>query len=300
MNYRIADRTSNAEFASRINSQRSLMAVMQERATTGKRINRASDDPAGAQAVLNLRTSQSEIEQFQRSAESANQKLVMADDSLNTLGNLMDHVRTLVAQAMSDTTTPEARNAIATEIEGLRGRILSTANTKNGEEYLFGGTRQNAPPFDPVTAAPAAASTTAQYSQIEPGATAIATGVTADKIFSDAASNIFTDLTAAVEALRGAWDSDDQSTVRNTMVRMDVYNHQIMSAQAQIGTNMNAADIAKENLSVSFLTLDERASSIEDADFAETALGMTQAQSTLEAILQVAARGRRSLFDYLG
>jgi len=114
--------------------------------------------------------------------------------------------RTLNLRPLQPTATQAAKNALATEIEALRGRVLNVANSKNGDEYLFGGTRQNAPPFDPATAASAVTPTTKRFVQIEPGANAVAFGTTAETIFADATATIFTDLTNAVNALRGTGD----------------------------------------------------------------------------------------------
>jgi flagellar hook-associated protein 3 FlgL len=301
MNFRIADNASSTDFTSRINSQRNRLSILQERISTGKRINRPSDDPAGAEAVLNLRISQTEIEQFQRNAQTANEKLSATDDALNSYEGMLDRVKTLVSQGLSGTTTQSARNALATEIESLRERILSVSNSKNGDEYVFGGTRQNAPPFDPTTATPANAPTSAQFIQIEPGANAIAVGVTANTVFADANSSIFTDLTNAANALRGTGTATtDQTTLENSMARLKIFSDLVATAHAIVGANMNQTDIAKSNLTTSFLSLDERASNIETADFAETAVGLTDAQRALDATLQVAAKGRRSLFDFLG
>lgn len=301
MNFRVADKTSSSDFTSRINAQNNRLNILQEQISTGKRINRSSDDPVGAEMVLNLRTSQTEIKQFQRNAQAANQKLSAADDTLNNYENILEHVRTLVAQGLSDTTTQPARNNLATEIESLRGRILNVANSKNGDDYLFGGTRQNAPPFDPTTATPANTPTTAQFIQIEPGSNAIAVGVTAETVFSDANSTVFTDLTNAINALRGTGNSTaDRTTLENTMSRLDIYKNQVNSAHAQIGANMNETEAVTENLDNSFLLIDERASEIEGADFAKTAIELADVQRSIEATLQVAAKGRRSLFDYLG
>lgn len=269
--------------------------------TTGKRINRASDDPVGAEVVLSLRTSQTEIRQFQRNAQAASQKLTAADDSLGGYGSLLDRARTLIAQGLTDTTTQEARNAIATELESLRSRILSVANTKSGDDYIFGGTRQNVPPYDPATAAPAGSPTSPQYIQIEPGANPIAVGVTAETVFGDATSTIFADLTSAAAALRGTGNAvADKATLQNTNARLGVYSGLVNNALTIVGANMNSTDIAAETLGNSFSSLDERALALEGADFAETAVGLADAQRALEATLQVAAKGRRSLFDYLG
>lgn len=301
MNIRVADNSTAANFTSRVNNQRNRLSILQEQIASGKRINRPSDDPNGAEAVIKLKTSQKEIEQFERAAQTAQQKLTAADDTLNSYENLLQRVRTLVTQGLSDTTTQTAKNALATEIETLRGRILNTANTNYNGEYLFGGTRQNAPPFDQTTAAPAPTPTTPQFIQLEPGTSAIAVGVTADSFLSDVTSDIFTDLTNAVTALRGTGvPATDRTTLETTMSRLAIYTDLANVAHTYIGANMNAAEIAQENLVNNFQSLTERISAIEDIDFAETALKLTETQRNLEAILQVAGREKRSLLDFLG
>lgn len=299
MYYRVTENKS--DLAARVATQQGRLSMLQERLTTGKRINRPSDDPFGAEAVMNIRTSQTEIEQFKRNAETTWHKLTTADDTLNIYENVIDRVRTLVSRGMSDTTTQQSKEALATELEMVRGQILSIANTKYGDDYVFGGTRQNAPPFDPTTAAPAATPTGSQYVQIEPGANAIASGVTADVIFADATSDIFTDLNAAITALRGTGNPvADKATLGATISRANLYSGQAYEARIRIGANMNFTEIAQERLSTDFASLDDQAASIEGADFAATAVEFSEAEKALDATLQVTARNRRSLFDYLG
>lgn len=301
MNFRVSDASSASGTASRINSQRMRLSMLQEQLATGKRINRGSDDPSGMEMVLSLRTSQAEIEQFERNAQTANQKLVAADDALNSYQSVLDRVRVLVTQGLSDTSTQAAKNALATEIEVLRSRILNAANFSNNGEYLFGGIRQTEPPFDPITAVPSTITTTAQYIQIEPGSGAIPVGVTADTIFSDATATIFEDIDAAVTALRGTGDPVvDRANLDAANSRLSVYAGLANTARALIGANMNAAEIARDTLAQNFLNLDERANEIEGVDFAEAAIGVADAERALEATLQLAARSRRTLFDFLG
>lgn len=300
MNFRIPD-TSNAQrAASRVNQQRARLNVLQEQLATGKRINRPSDDPNGAEAVIRLRTSQREIEHYQRTALAASQKLTAADDSLSGYENLLQRSRTLISEGLSDTSTQTAKNALAEELESLRGRILNAANSKYGDEYVFGGTLQNLPPFDPVTAAPNGATATPQFIQVEPGANAIAVGVTANAIFSDATSDIFTDIDSAILALRGTGNQTaDRATLESMYSRMTVYNELVNAAHSKIGANMNATDGALENLTNNFLSIEERATEIEGADFAETAMEYAQTNNVLDATLKIASQDRKSLFDYL-
>jgi flagellar hook-associated protein 3 FlgL len=300
MNTRIPDTGSSARTTARINMQRSRLSVLEERLASGKRINRPSDDPNGAEMVLNLKTSVKQLQQFQRNAQAVNLKLTSADDALSSYTTTLDRVKTLVSRGLSETSTPQTREAVAVELEAIRNSLMSLANTRSGDEYVFGGTRQNAPPFDPTTAAPAASAAVAQFVQIEPGAAPIAAGVTAETVFADSSSTIFADLTSAIAALRGTGDpAADKATLQNTMSRLTVYSDLASVAQAQIGANMNAAESAIDNLSTNLLNFDERITEIEGDDFAETAFGIKQAEQALEATLQVAANGRRSLFDFL-
>lgn len=297
---RVTD-SSLSSSKSLINAQRLRIGVLQERMATGKRINRPSDDPAGAEAVIRLRTTQGEIEQFRRNTETVDQKLNTADDSMGSYEQVLDRLRSLVSKGNSDTTTQEQKNILATEIDGLRERILNIANSRNGDEYLFGGTRQNTPPFDPTNAAPAATPTVQQFVQVEPGANAVATGVTAEMLFSDANGNIFADLTTISAALRGTGDpAADRAALTNGAQRLKGYTDLAAVAHAKIGAYMKNTEMAAERLGSSFLSLEEQASKIETADFVETAVQLTQNQQTLEATLQMTARGRRSLIDFLG
>lgn len=276
------------------------LSVLQERLATGKRINRPSDDPNGAEMVLNMRTSMSQLSQYQRNAENVNLKLTAADDSLAAYQTALDRVKTLVARGLSEISTAGTREAVAIELESLRDSILSIANTISGEEYVFGGTRQTMPPYDRTTMQPAPGTPGPQYVQIEPGASPLAAGVVADQVFTDGTSTIFQDITAAVTALRGTGDPvADRDALQNTMSRMTVHGQLAGAAHARIGASQNSTDIVLENLVTNLLAFDARITQIEGADFAETALGLAEAQQALDATLQVAAQGKRSVFDFL-
>lgn len=300
MNTRVPDSNGSATLTSRINMHRARLNMLQEHLATGRRINRPSDDPNGAEMVLNMRTSMRQIEQFQRNAETVNLKLTAADDALAGYESALDRVKVLVARGLSEISTSQTREAVAIELESLRTSIISIANTISGDEYVFGGTRQNQPPYDRTTGQPSSTPTAAQHIQIEPGAPALASGVIAEQVFTDANSTIFEDIASAVTALRGTGDpAADRLALQNAMSRMTVHGQLASAAHARIGASQNAADIALENLSTNILAFDARITEIEGADFAETAVGIADAQRALDATLQVAAQGRRSLFDFL-
>lgn len=303
MVFRVTNITISSDLADRIGRQRDRLSVLEERLASGKRINRPSDDPSGAEAVLNLRTSVTEIEQFGRNALAVFQKLAVTDETLNGYLDVLNRAKTLVTNGLSDTATQPAKDALAAELETLRARILDIANTRHESDYLFGGTRQSEPPYDRTTSAPATTPALLRHIQIEPGANAIPVGALAENIFADTDTdaNIFTDLDSAISALRGTGDpAADRTALEDAFKRLEFYFDRATAAQGVIGANMNNAELAGERLAAASLAFRERISAIEDADFARTATEYTEAQNALDATLQLAARNQRSLIDFLG
>ena len=301
MPYRVPTSQIPDTLAERINMNRLRINRLQEQIASGKRINRPSDDPIGAELVINLKTTRDQIAQYQKVSVTALQKLTAADNAFNNYQLNLDRAKTLISSGLSDITGQSSRDALADELEALRQGFISFANTRNGNEFLFGGNRQNVPPVDPVTGVPAATPTTAQYVQIEPGTNALAVGTTAESFMIDSGVTIFEDLDLAIAALRGTGDPvADQATLTNAMTRLTVFQDRAAEARSRIGVNMQSVERAKDRLSTVDLSVLESISNVEDADFAEAALELGQAQTALEATLAIAARSQRSLIDFLG
>src|SRR4051794_36240529 len=109
MTFRVTDSSQRSIFSDRVNAQRARVAHAQELISSGRKINRPSDNPFGTDAVLRLRTSVSSIEQFQEAGSKLRDNLQIADVSLNSYEVLLDRARTLLTTGASDTTTAANR-----------------------------------------------------------------------------------------------------------------------------------------------------------------------------------------------
>lgn len=302
MSFRVTDASTNASTAAYISKNRQTISLAQEQLSSGKRINRPSDDPAGAGAVLRLRTSQAQLAQFRQTAGNVKDNLLTSDNALESYEQALDRAKALLTQGGSDSTSAAGRASIATELDSIRAQFMTIANLRSNDQYVFGGTRQDAPPFDPTTAAPAATATTAPAIQIEPDTAPITAGVTADTIFSDANGTIFQTLTDVAAALRGTGNAaTDKATVINGMDRLASFGDLAQVARVKIGAGLTTATAADDRLNQTSLSLGETATRIEGADFVTTALQLTSAQNALNASLQANSyAGRKSLIDFLG
>lgn len=298
---RVTDTNSGTALLSQINGANARIEEARQRISTGKRINKPSDDPIGSEVVIRMRTAQAEIDQVRRNAGTAHDALQTADTAFESYLNILDQARSLIMQVSSDPISTDGRNVVANQLDGLRSAILNIANTRVEDRYIFGGTRQDAPPYD-ANGVAAATPTAQQTLQVEPQAAPIVTGVTAESVFADANGTIFAALQAVSTALRGTGDPvADQAALMTGLDRLKSFSDQSGVQRAVIGTNLTHVDEANSRLDSAFLAYEETAQNHESADFVESALELSEGQRTLEAILQAnSPNRRRSLIDLLG
>ena len=111
-------------------SQQARLNETQLQLSTGKRVNRPSDDPSGSTQLLKLSTLKSKTEQFNRNIDSARHQLQLQESVLSSVNNVLQRVRELTVQANNATQSNESRAAIADEIYNRIDELLQYANTK--------------------------------------------------------------------------------------------------------------------------------------------------------------------------
>jgi flagellar hook-associated protein 3 FlgL len=129
------------------------MSGQQEKLTSGKRINRASDDPTGASQAERALTRLSRVETDQRSLELQRNALTVAESTLGESTSLIQRFRELVVSAGNTSYNTRDRETIALQLTGLRDQIFSLANkTDSNGIPLFGGLGSAGAPFVDATA----------------------------------------------------------------------------------------------------------------------------------------------------
>ncbi|MEJ5914256.1 flagellin N-terminal helical domain-containing protein [Pseudokineococcus sp. 1T1Z-3] len=108
--------------------------------SSGKRIQRPSDDVVGTDKALELRRALAAEERFAAASNDAKSWLGTTDTALQRSVALLHTARGLAVQAGADSQSPEGRAAIATQIRGIREDMLATANTTYLGRPVFGGT----------------------------------------------------------------------------------------------------------------------------------------------------------------
>ena len=125
----------------------SALEHTQRQITSGRKHLTPAEDPFAAARSLNLRESMSRLEQFDRNATMATNRLAYEESALQSVGNTLQRVRELALQANNASQSDESRALIAVEMRQHVDALLQLANEKDGNgRYLFAGNRDATAP----------------------------------------------------------------------------------------------------------------------------------------------------------
>lgn len=122
---------------------------------TGSRINKPSDDPAGAAQMVSNRDATAQADSFLRSVSSVNGLLQTTDSTLSSVVTVLQRAISLGVEGANGTLSDPDRAAIAGELTSIRQQMMSLANTSYQGEFIFSGTA-NVQPFVADSSSPSA------------------------------------------------------------------------------------------------------------------------------------------------
>ncbi|MEN6327259.1 MAG: flagellar hook-associated protein FlgL [Syntrophomonas sp.] len=130
-----------------LNTNMENLDKLQQQMSTGRKINKPSDDPAGLVKSLRLRTNLTEGEQYQANIGEASSFMEATDAALLNVDEVMQRVRELTVKAATGTNDASANRAIADEISQLNNQLETIANSAYGSKYIFAGTNVTEAPY---------------------------------------------------------------------------------------------------------------------------------------------------------
>jgi flagellar hook-associated protein 3 len=144
---RITNKMMNSRVLANLSSAAERYMKLQTESSSGKRINKPSDDPLGITKDLNFRSRLSDISQFQTNLSHAQSWLAFSDLALNSIDEFITDAKDLATQLGNDTYDENARIAGATQARELFNSIIDSANSQYRNKYIFSGSKTNLPPI---------------------------------------------------------------------------------------------------------------------------------------------------------
>jgi flagellar hook-associated protein 3 FlgL len=142
--------TANAFEAgiSNLQSRQSELSEAQGRLSSGKRVVRASDDPAAAARAERALASVRRSETSQRSVEASRAAMTHTESALGEAGELLQQAREMLIAAGNASYSDAERKSMSDALRGIREQLFGVANRADGAgRHLFSGQGATQPPF---------------------------------------------------------------------------------------------------------------------------------------------------------
>lgn len=269
------------------------LAEARERAATGVRVARASDDPVAAASIMRSSDTLRALQQYRSNVAAGQSRLAVEDSVLEQLGNALTRARELAVSQGGDTADEASRRTVRAEVEGLVELTVGLANTRLGEAYVFGGAYSDTPPLPNGVPDPARPATGSPALEIGNGSF-VEGNHGAQEIFVDSGvMDALTDLSAAL-------DANDPEAIQAAEADLAAAFQRIQEIVGELGARMSQLDVTESNLASLELNFEKLRSDLADADVAEAVTELVQRQTSLEASMLVNARILDiTLADYL-
>jgi flagellar hook-associated protein 3 FlgL len=266
----------------------------QSRVSSGKQIEKPSDDPLGAERAVRLRSELQTNSAYSTAVDESKSWLDATDSALSSINDIVQRARELTVQAANGATTPAARQSIKLELDALTDQLKTTLNSAYDGRYIFSGTKTDTPPYDLNSATPDAYQGDGNpvVRQIGPGVS-VQVNVTGDDVLSG--------LLPALRSISAHLAANDSASLQTTDLQaLDAGLDTVANARSQVGATTNRVTAAGLRLDDMHDVTTAFLSTTEEADLPQALTDLSAQQNALTAALQGGSTLiQQSLMDFL-
>jgi len=263
---------------------------------SGQRINRPSDDPAGAATLTRIADQSAQADTFLRSMGDVKGQFQTADSTLSSTVVALQRAISLGVEGANGTLSDSDRMALSGEVTGIRDQLISLANVSYQGRYIFSGTAQ----VQPFTLDGSVASGVRYAGNTGVNSVSIGNGyqlqlnLPGSQIFSASGADVFGAVTNLITALGNNTGID--TAVASVRAAFD----QVTSQRVFYGNALNQIQSQQTYLNSQKLQLAQQQDTVGATDMAATASEIVNAENSRQAALAAVGKvSEMSLFNYL-
>lgn len=300
------------KYLKNINKNMASMVDLQTQVSTGKRLNKLSDNPVDAVSVMQYRVKLYKGAQYKENVERGLTMLEQTESSVMELNEIIKSAYETAINVSNDYMSEDDKAAAAALIGQLRDHVLTIGNAQSGDKYIFGGFNVNKAPFsldgsgnvlyngldltdetNPLLIAEDA--TSIEY---EMGFDMkMSVTVTGTELVGMGDDNIYTILDNLYNALMNDASAEELSPYID---QIKSRQSDVLSVAAQIGGRVNRLELIANRYEEDSLMYTDMKSKLEDVDQAEAVMNFKMAEYVYTAALQIGSKIiQPSLVDFL-
>lgn len=189
-----AGRTSSSQSITRllyqVHTDQSAIQKLQTQLSTGRRIERPSEDPAAAIRALGVQRALEFKGQVVNNLKSANTLLGASEAILSQAQNILNEVRGIAVESSGNTLSEAELDANANQVREALKKLVEIGNSKFRDQYIFAGSDVMKAPLQVVGDSVRFNGTDNELNTITDIGATLAANVTADETFGTRSNHI--------------------------------------------------------------------------------------------------------------
>jgi flagellar hook-associated protein 3 FlgL len=253
----------------------------------GQRVTTPSDDPAGYASAMRQGDQSAALQAGARAARVSADGLSVADNTLDSIGELLTQAREIAVRAQNDTISSGDRAALGQQITSIREQVLALANTRGPQGYVFGGTATGTAPFS--AAGTFVGNDLPVYSPLGASGPTIRANASGASAFTAAGGG--RDVFADMQALATAMTANDLPGIRTAIDGLDGGMRQVTTEQQRVGLAVDRLRRYAELSDTAVVGIESsRARALGADDLPKIFTELTAAQSAYQRSLEATRR----------
>ncbi|OKP85569.1 flagellar hook-associated protein FlgL [Paenibacillus sp. P32E] len=302
---RVTSNMMNSQLLLNLNRNARTMNDTQLQLSSGRKINKPSDDPVGITYSLRYRAELSSNEQYTKNVDSSISWLDYNDTVLGQAGDVVQRLRELTVEASNGTNPQSALDSINQEVMQLKEQFVDISNSKLNGKYIFNGEKYDTKPYDFAKGADgtydvsqAITTDPGQINYIVGEGVQLPINMTGNDVFGNTGDvdNVFTVFNNISAALK----SGDYKGVSNQLNNIDSRVEKLLTARSEIGAKTNRVELMQDRLGDLNTNLTDLQAKTEDADYEGLIMQSKIQENIYNASLSVGAKIiSTSLVDFI-
>ncbi|HEY1529243.1 MAG TPA: flagellar hook-associated protein FlgL [Galbitalea sp.] len=280
---RITDQMLSGNANANLQLQLSQLATLQQESSSGKAIQKPSDNPTGIAQSLALGAQQSANAQYASNATDGTNWLNSVNGALTTTTTALQSLRTLAVEASNAAAqTPSSRASLVAQMNSIKSQLISAANTTYLGRPVFAGNSSSGSAFNSDYSYNGVAGSTVTR-RIDSG-TAVPVSGDGAATFGTGSDSVFALIDNITSAVTAGTDVNSQ------LAAIDSRISAVTNQQAITGSNYTRVQTGAATLTTEATNLTTQKSNIDNVDITKTILELTAQQNSYQAALDVTSK----------
>ena len=292
---RVTDKIMYDQMRFSVMDGRDRLFAIQQKISANRKLTSLSDDPRGSEKASQLKSTESELDQFRRNIQSGKTSLELTGVALQGVADLLVRAKEISIQFSNGEYGAGDREIAAEEVAGIYRQVVSFANMKNGSDYLFSGFNSDTPAYSAVVVDASGVVVGGGVWGGDAGEKEVRTGqsermainVTGASVFgSSGTAGLMKDL----QDLQVALGANDLAGIGNAMADMDAGMQAVLASQSTVGTRIRQMEVMDSAIGNMLVSVATQLSGIKDLDIAEMATELAKQEAAYQAAVLVAGK----------